>query len=243
MATRAQVAQGDAWHVQGVLREPYGGGVLELAGIRLMASGLPHAQWNNGDVDDPDAVDIAAVRDWYARRDVPWGVRVPAGMPWHAGTMLFRKRLMSRPAGPLVPSMAGMTLRAATIDDLKAVVRVDSSAFGDEPAFVTPWIEPHFDSPAITVGLAELDGEPVGTAYTILSSGRAGPCVFLGGVAVRTNARRGGVAGALSAWLLTRGFASGATLAHLNPDDDAAARVYARLGFVEQDGFDVYVEL
>jgi GNAT superfamily N-acetyltransferase len=241
--TRARVAQGDSWQVQGRLREPYGGGVLESAGIRLMASGLPHAQWNNGDVDDPDAVDIAAVRDWYARRNVPWGVRVPAGMPWHAGTMLFRKRLMSRPAGPLAPSMAGMALRAASLDDLDAVVRVDSSAFDDAPDTVRSWIEPHFGSPAVTVGLAELDGEPVGTAYTILSSGRAGACVFLGGVAVRPDARRRGVAGALSAWLLARGFASGATLAHLNPDDDGAARVYARLGFVEQDGFDVYVDV
>ena len=104
-------------------------------------------------------------------------------------------------------------------------------------------IEPHFGSSAITVGLAELDGEPVGTAYTILSFGRAGPSVFLGGVGVRPDARRRGVAGALSAWLLNRGFASGANFAHLNPDNDAAARVYARLGFVEQDGFDVYVDL
>lgn len=67
--------------------------------------------------------------------------------------------------------------------------------------------------------------------------------MFLGGVAVRPDARRRGIAAALSAWLLNRGFAWGATLAHLNPDDRAAARVYARLGFVEQYGFDVYVDL
>jgi GNAT superfamily N-acetyltransferase len=242
---RAQLAQGDVWQVQGRLRKSYGGGVLELPGIRLMASALPHAQWNNGDVDDPRLVDIDVVRDWYTRRQVPWGVRVPAGMPWPHGRHLFRKRLMCRdaPSFRSATRTRGLTVRQASTDDLSVVVEVDSSAFDDAPETVRPWIEPHFRSPAVTVGLAELDGEPVGTAYTVRSSGRAGPCVFLGGVAVRPDARRRGVAAALSAWLLARGFASGATLAHLNPDDDAAARVYARLGFVEQDGFDVYVDV
>jgi hypothetical protein len=38
------------------------------------------------------------------------------------------------------------------------------------------------------------------------------------------------------------GFA-GAELAHLHPDSDSAARLYARLGFVETPGLDVYVDL
>jgi GNAT superfamily N-acetyltransferase len=243
--TRAQVAHGDAWQVQGRLREPYGGGVLELPGIRLMASGLPHAQWNNGDVDDPGRVDIEVVRNWYGLRRVAWGVRVPAGMPWPHGRYLFRKRLMQWDAGPLAshPGDRDVALRQATIDDLPALVEIDSSAFGDPSEMVRPWIEPHLTAGAVTVGIAELNGDPVGTAYTVLSSGRAGPCVFLGGVAVRPDARRRGVAAALSTWLLARGFAAGATLAHLNPDHDAAARIYGRLGFVEQPGFDVYIDV
>jgi GNAT superfamily N-acetyltransferase len=242
---RSQVAQGDVWQIQGRLREPYGGGTLELPGIRLMASGLPHAQWNNGDVDAAGLVDIAVVRHWYARRHVPWGVRVPADMPWPHGRYLFRKRLMQRDAAPLA-SISGprkLALRQAAVEDVSTVVDVDSSAFGDPPEIVRPWIEPHLGAPALTVGLAELDGDPVGTAYTVLSFGRAGPCVFLGGVAVRPDARGRGIAAALSAWLLARGFAAGATLAHLNPDQDAAARIYGRLGFVEQPGFDVYVDV
>ena len=35
------------------------------------------------------------------------------------------------------------------------------------------------------------------------------------------------------AWLLERGFAGGADLAHLNPDTPGAARLYGRLGFTE----------
>lgn len=242
--SRAQVAHGDAWQVQGQLRRPYGGGALELPGIRLMASGLPHAYWNNGDVDDPAVVDIAAVRRWYADRDVPWGVRLPAGARWEHGTRLFGKRLMQRDASalPRTTPAADLVLRAATADDLPAVLDIDASAFGGDPDAGRGWIEPHFRAAAIAVGLAELGGDPVGTAYTIASSGRAGPSVLLGGVATRPDARRRGIARALSAWLLLRAFAAGATLAHLNPDDDAAARVYARLGFIEEDGFDVYVD-
>ena len=41
----------------------------------------------------------------------------------------------------------------------------------------------------------------------------------------------------------TRALDDGATLAHLSPDTEDAARVYARLGFVETPGFDIYVDL
>jgi hypothetical protein len=52
-----------------------------------------------------------------------------------------------------------------------------------------------------------------------------------------------GIAGAVSSRLLARGAAAGARVAYLHPDSDQAARVYARLGFVEVDGLDVYVDL
>lgn len=93
-----------------------------------MASGLPYAQWNNGDVDNPARVDIEAVRDWYASRRVPWGIRVPAGMPWPYGKYLFRKRLMRRDATPLAaaPLVRGLALSSAGVGDLSAVVDVDS---------------------------------------------------------------------------------------------------------------------
>jgi hypothetical protein len=39
-----------------------------------------------------------------------------------------------------------------------------------------------------------------------------------------------------------RGFAAGAAFAHLHPEPMAAG-VYGRLGFVEVDGFDIYVDL
>ena len=50
LEARVRTAHADAWAVEGALREPHGGGAATLPGIRLMASGLPHAQWNSADV-------------------------------------------------------------------------------------------------------------------------------------------------------------------------------------------------
>ena len=47
----------------------------------------------------------------------------------------------------------------------------------------------------------------------------------------------------MTSWLLEMVFTQGATLAHLNPDSEPAARLYARLGFIETAGLDVYCDL
>ena len=242
-------AHGDAWQAEGRLREPLGGGATELPGIRLMASGLPHVRWNNGDVTDPALVAVDEVRAWYAARaggaGVPWGVCIPAGTPFGHGRLLFRKRCMgllpgSRSSGT-VP--CGVRIGMATATDVDAVAHVGAAAFGEPVDRSRPWVAPHLGVPGFTVALARLDGEPVGVATAILTNDRAGSCVGIFGVGVIERARRRGIGSALTSWLLERAFAEGATLAHLNPDSDAAERLYARLGFVETAGLDVYVDL
>jgi ribosomal protein S18 acetylase RimI-like enzyme len=245
-AARVQAAHGDAWQAQGSLRRPFGGRVTTVRGARLMASGIDHPRWNNADVGDPSAADVDAMREWYARIGVPWGVRVPAGAAWPHGRFLFRKRLMGlaldgRVAASPVP---GVAVRRAGPDDLDAVLRIDAIGFEVADAGLEQqWIEPHLYGEHIDVALAELDGEPVCTGYALRSDDRAGPALYLGGVAVLPDARRRGVASAVTEWLLERGSAAGAQLAHLHPDTDEAARIYARLGFVEVDGLDIYVDL
>jgi GNAT superfamily N-acetyltransferase len=242
---RVRTAHGDAWQEQGRLRIPYGGAFAEFPGIRLMASGLQHAQWNNGDVTDASAVDIERVRAWYADRGVPWGVRVPSDQEWTIGRHLFAKRLMGLTPDDSVPApvVAGLVVREATAPDIDVVAHLDAAAFGGESSVDRPWLEPHLHADRTTVALALLHGEPVGTAYALRSDGLAGPAVYLAGVGVLDAARGHGVAAAMSAWLLERGFAAGAELAHLHPDSALAARVYARLGFVEVPGFNIYVDL
>jgi GNAT superfamily N-acetyltransferase len=245
LTSRVRTAHGDAWQEQGRLRARLGGGFAVLPGIRLMASGLPQAQWNNGDVTDTARVDLEAVAQWYAELGVPWGVRVPAEQTWPLGRRVFRKRLMGLTPNGFTPApMApGLTVRAATAEDLEAVLRIDCAAFEADSAQERPWIEPHLSSDHVTVAFALVDGEPVGTAYALDSHGWAGPSTYLAGVAVLPDARAHGVASAMSAWLLERAFAAGADLAHLHPDDDPGALLYARLGFAEVAGLDVYVDL
>jgi GNAT superfamily N-acetyltransferase len=242
--TRVHTAHADAWEAEGRLRERAGGGALAVRGLRLMASGLPHAQWNSGDVTAPDA-DLDAARAFYAERGAAWGVRVPAGMAWAHGRRVLTLRLMALDPGAFRPAPAapGVAVRAATADDLEAVLAIDATAFGEDPADERPWLAPHLTAAAVTTALATLDGAPAGTGYAIATDGRAGPAVYLAGVAVLPEARRRGVATALSSWLLARGLAAGAKLAHLHADTDDAARVYARLGFADTTGLDVYLDV
>lgn len=246
LSPRAHLAQCDAWQAEGRLRAPLGGGCAELPGVRLMSSGLPHRQWNHGDVLDAARVDLDAVGAWFATRahgaGVPWGLRVPARMPFEPGQRLLRKRCMA-----LLPTRhrrraAGshVQITTATAADLDTVVRIDAAAFEVAPESMHPWVAPQLEAPGFTIALALLDGEPAGIATAKLTDGLAGPCVGIFGVGVLGEARRRGIGSALTQWLLERAWAAGATLAHLNPDSDAAACLYARMGFEETDGIDIY---
>jgi GNAT superfamily N-acetyltransferase len=245
LTERIRTAQADAWQAEGRLREPYGGGAVELPGVRLMASGLPQAKWNNGDVDDAELVDVRVVRAWYAERGVPWGLRVPSGTDWSHGSRLFTKRCMGLAAEDFetVPPPARVEIGRAGPSDLDIVATVDAAAFQEELEASRVWIAPQLDSRAFCCALASLEGEPVGVAVSVATDDRAGPCVGIFGVGVVEPARRRGIGAALTSWLLERAFAAGAELAHLNPETEEAARLYARMGFVETPGFDVYVDV
>lgn len=239
-----RTAHADAWEAHGAYRASSGGGTARLPGVRLMASGLPHPQWNSGDVLDATLVDVAAVASWYDAKGVPWGVRVPRGMTWPHGRHLFGLRLMGLTPEAFRPVLFadGVTLRPAGPADSGAVLAVDTAAFEEPMEIQRPWVEPLLSQPSLTVCLAERDGEPVGSGHCLVTDGDAGPAVYVAGVGVVPHARRRGIGAALSSWLVRRGFEAGAELAHLHPDTDEAARIYARLGFVEVDGFDIYLD-
>ena len=240
--SRVQVAHADAWQAEGRLHERHGGGALEVRGMRLMASGLSDPPRNSADVTSADA-DLDAARAFYAARGTAWGARVPPGIRWAHGRKLLTLRLMGLDPEDFtpVPTAAGVEVRAAGAADLEAVLRIDAPVFGEDPALERPWLEPHLGARDVDVVLASLDGDPVGTGYALRTDDRAGPALYLAGVAVLPGARRRGIGAAISSWLLERGFAAGARLAHLHADNDAAARVYARLGFEDAGGLDVYV--
>ncbi len=244
-----RTAHADAWQVEGELRRPYGGDAVEFSGVRLMSSGLDHPQWNSGDVDDPALVDLEAVAAWYSARAAAWGLRLPAGASWPHGRRILTKPLMGRdladlsaaPAAP-VPSVPGLDLRPATPDDLEPVLSVDAAAFGSDPVVEGPWSAPHLSDPRVDVLLGLLDGLPVATGYGVRSDGRAGPATHVGGVCVLPAYEGRGVATALTAALLRRAAGTGVRLAHLEPETPRAAAVYRRLGFVEVQGIDIYLD-
>jgi ribosomal protein S18 acetylase RimI-like enzyme len=245
LTMRAQRGHGDAWQRLGRLHAAGGGGATRLPGIRLMASGLPHPQWNNADVDDPNVVDIAAVVSWYAEHPVPWGVSVPADAQWPHGRLLFRQRLMALPTAMLAPvePPAGIDVRAATAADLDAVLVVDAEAFGATVEMQRPWLTPLVSADDAVVAVAYDGDRAVGCGFALVADGDAGRTAFVGGIGVVEAARRRGIGAAVTSWLVEHAAAHGADLAHLNPDTDEAASVYRRLGFVEVPGFDIYIDI
>lgn len=244
LTRQARLAHGDAWQVIGSIHAEHGRGrVARVPGGLLMASGLPHPQYNNVDVLDPGLVDVAELVRWYDDVGVPRGARVPAGAPWRAGRRLFGKRLMAMPVDRLVPPAADDRVEVSTAapGDLGTVARLDVSAFGGDADGQRPWIGPLLGSDQVTVAIATWDGVPAGTGYAVRSDGLAGPAVYVAGIGVDPAYRRRGIAARLSAWLVAQ--AGPDRLAHLHPNTDDAARIYERLGFVEVPGFDVYVDI
>lgn len=248
-----RAAHADLAEREGRLREPGGGGALRLPGIRLMSSGLRLPQWNSADVtadtelaavDAAAAVDIAAVRRWYAERDVPWGIRVPQGMAWPYGRKLLTKRAMALATADLLEPAepAGVLVRPAGPADLDDYARVDAAAFDEELGPTTDYARPMLGADGFRPVIATAGGAPVGVGYGGLSTGAGGHSVGIFGVGVLPGHRRRGIGAALTVHLVRWARGEGADLAWLNPDDDRAARLYARLGFREVPGFDVYVD-
>lgn len=244
LAARVHEATADVWEHMGRLHEGTGGGATELRDLRLMASGLPLPAWNNADLTGP-APDLDGADAFYGARAVPWGVRVPAGAGLERGRCRLTLRMMGLASGELRPAPAvdGLELRSAERADADLVVALDATGFGDDPKVTRPWVAPHVGAAGFVFVLAAVGGKVIGTAFTVRSDGRAGPALLLGGVTVMPEARGRGVAGAMSWWLLERGFASGALLAHLQADTATAARVYGRLGFADAGELEVYTEL
>jgi ribosomal protein S18 acetylase RimI-like enzyme len=243
-ADLVRTAHADAWQEIGRHREPYGGGAIELAGVRLMASGIPVGHLNGGDVDDPDAVDLDAVRRWYADRGMPWGLLVPAGVRWPHGTWRLSKREMAvlpedyRPVA--VP--AGVRIRTQSAADVDEAATVDAIAFDHDVESGRAWMAPFVQQPTAVTAVAEDGARIVGAGHLVVTDDRAGPAAYVGGIAVLPDARRRGIGAALTSWLLDSGFEHGARFAHLQPEPMAAG-VYLRLGFMEFDGWDVYVDM
>ena len=130
------------------------------------------------------------------------------------------------------PTPAGVTTRVLQVDDdLEPVLGVVAAAFGGSDE-----VHPHPGGPRramMAAGLLRLvaayddDGTVIGGG----SHSPRGVTTELTGIAVLPRARGRGVGAALTTALVVDARARGTTTCFLSAQDDAVARVYARVGF------------
>lgn len=201
-----------------------------------MASGLAAAKWNNADITEPD-FDRTALLDWYARRDVPWGIRVPVEIAVDLGEPLFQKRAAGLVATAFHPTdSSAVVIRRADAADLPDYGAVELGRFGGNSDLVRRWLEPAIGAPDFNHWIAFADGAAVGVAMTIFTNDLAGPAAYLAGVASVPAWSNCGLEAALASAAISAAFDSGATVVHTNPDEGEREWV-AQLGFVEVPGF------
>ena len=191
----------------------------------MMASGLPHPQWNSGDVTSADA-DVKAARDFYGALEVRWGLRVPDSIAWDRGRRIGGRRLMWLAAGALRRARADVEIAAVGPAQLDDVLAVDCAAFGSDPVLWRPWTARLLgaDDAIVTYVLsARSAGKGVGSGYCVHAAGSA----HVAGVAVLERHRRRGIGAAIASWLLERAFERGATFAHLSLTTSAPRRSIA----------------
>jgi ribosomal protein S18 acetylase RimI-like enzyme len=273
LGTRVRTAHADAWEVHGRLRagtRRLHGIRLAASGLPHPQHNNGDVTAPDADVEGARAFFAAHGADWGVRvpAGMPWrhgrhlftlrlmGLAPPAFRPTPAVAGIGLRAadaadldavagigLRAADAADL-DAVAGIGLRAADAADLDAVAAIDAAVFGGDRAASRAWIAGHLGTPPVTSALAVDDaGVPVATGYALRSDGDAGPCLYVAGVAVLPAARGRGVGAHLTSWLMRKGFAAGATLAHLHADTDAAARLYDRLGFTEVPGLEIYVDL
>ncbi len=118
---------------------------------------------------------------------------------------------------------------ASHTEDLWAFQTIRWTDGGDEDRVVPPIEQLRKDLASVTSCylLAWLNGEPAGTGISHALRGGA----EIVGVVTSADKRRRGVAATVTSDLVARHFASGGDFVFLDAADDAAARVYERLGF------------
>ena len=167
-------------------------------------------------------------------------------MPWEHGRLLFRRRLMAMDRAAFRPAAAvpGLDVRVAGPDDLPTALHIDSTAFGLDRDENRRWLEPLLSAERVEFALAVARRRAGGDRLRAALR-RGGGADAPTWPAWRCCPRRGGAGSARASprGCSSAAFERGAELAHLNPDTDAAARIYERLGFTELPGHDIYIEL
>ncbi|MFB7718083.1 GNAT family N-acetyltransferase [Nocardia sp. NPDC056100] len=147
--------------------------------------------------------------------------------------------------------MGNLTIRATGLGDLLAVLAIHNQ--GGSAEAVTDLQQRTWSrmqrSEDLTVYLAEVDGEAVGTATLMLMPNvtyHCAPTAFIEAVVVAAKHRRKGIASAIMRRLLDDARTAGCNkvqlLSHKRHSTDGAHQLYTSLGFeAEAEGFRLYL--
>jgi ribosomal protein S18 acetylase RimI-like enzyme len=234
---RVWTAHVDGWEAEGRARA----GATRVAGARLMCSGLPEIQWNGAWATELP-VDLPAAARWFAERGCPWGIGVPRWLDYAPGEHLASLRLMGLEPSAFAPCdwPDGVLVRRAASSDVALLARLDAAAFGGDDSLTERWIGAVVGVVGFSHWIAQADGQAVGLITASRTDFDAGPCGTITGVGVLPPFRGRGIGAALTSHACADLLERGATLVQLSPNTDTAARVYARLGFREVLGLNIY---
>jgi ribosomal protein S18 acetylase RimI-like enzyme len=208
------------------------GGWADLGGVVLHSTGIPVRQWNGAHLTDPAGLDrLAEVEEWFAAREMPWGLLVPTEAEQPELPLLTEQPVMLRHLGRL-PGVPPYDLRWDAQHDASVV---QAAAFGDPLEDTIAFVTPKTTSAACGLVTLYDGGRAVSTATLVVVDGVC--AVF--GVATLPEHQRRGYGRAVTLAVLHEGMRRGCDLAYLNPSPSGAP-VYRGLGFTDAPGFRVY---
>lgn len=248
---RVQQATFAGWRAEAAAHP--GGETVEIDGLLCHTTAIPVRHWNGVHV---------------MRRPVDPLSALPASMAWfHARGLAYALLLPVADVAALSPTCRRVGLRPFKIQPVMAlrpaefrsavvppelvvrtatdaagtadVVRLGAACFGDPPAELTRFVSPTIGHPHWTLLVGYVAGTAVATATLMRQPGAAG----IYGVATLPAYQRRGYGAALTSVAVTRGLSDLAgepvRIAHLNPSD-AAAGIYARMGFRPLPGWAIW---
>jgi len=210
-----------------------GGAWADLGGVQVHTTGLAPRHWNGAFVER--LVDLGPlvpqIASWFAERDKPWGLLVPAELDLTPPGLLnvADQGVMLLDLVDLHDAALDLPARADAPPADVALVQSEGfeTMYAESLAYVAPMLGPGAAPPQET--WTAYDGaQPVGCATVVRMDGVAG----IYGVAVREAWRRHGIGAGLTALCLSRARDAGCDLAYLNPSGIGYG-VYASLGFVD----------
>jgi GNAT superfamily N-acetyltransferase len=215
-------------------------------GTTLFVTDAPVASLNAvvSTATEPDVEEVQRLVAAYDWTGTPWSI-VVRGTPGEELAAAARRQGLDEerrvdfqliglsPPPEVPPAPAGVVLRTVDGSEATDYNELLAAGFGAPAAVFAPVTTAALlDRAEITTVVAEMAGEPCGTALTIVIGG----CAVLVNVATLPAARSRGVGRAVTVAALRHAAAAGAEVACLHPSADGAA-LYASLGAVTTESW------